>query len=184
MAYQRLLNPRTIMVFMLAGLLAIAVSCGGAADPTAESGAQAPTVAATVQPAATPAPAATTAPASTAATPVARAQPPTPGFTCNDGRTTRGNPERGLQGTGAFRHKPQTDPGSGHAFVGSTVGEQLLYRDVEGNYLPKLVEEWSVSDDNLVWTMKLQEGVQFHHGYGEMTADDVIWTMQKLRGGG
>lgn len=49
---------------------------------------------------------------------------------------------------------------------------------MEGNYLPKLVKEWSVSDDSLVWTMKLQEGVQFHHGYGELTADDVIWTMQ------
>jgi peptide/nickel transport system substrate-binding protein len=179
MAYQRLLNPRTIMVFMLAGLLAIAVSCGGAADPTAESGAQAPTVAATVQPAATPAPAATTAPASTAATPVAQVQPTN---TPDSPAMTDGQPEGilnvGYKELGLFGTSPKLTPGQVMLFVGSTVGEQLLYRDVEGNYLPKLVEEWSVSDDSLVWTMKLQEGVQFHHGYGEMTADDVIWTMQ------
>jgi peptide/nickel transport system substrate-binding protein len=172
MAYQRLLNPKTIMVFVLAGLFAIAVSCGGAAEPTAESGALAPTAAATVPPA-------TTAPASPAATPVAQAQPTnTPAASGMMAGEPEGTLNVGYKELGLFGTSPKLTPGQVMLFVGSTVGEQLLYRDADGNYLPKLVKEWSVSDDNLVWTMKLQEGVQFHHGYGEMTADDVIWTMQ------
>ena len=156
MAYQRLLNPKTIMVFVLAGLFAIAVSCGGAAEPTAESGALAPTAAATVPPA-------TTAPASPAATPVAQAQPTnTPAASGMMAGEPEGTLNVGYKELGLFGTSPKLTPGQVMLFVGSTVGEQLLYRDADGNYLPKLVKEWSVSDDNLVWTMKLQEGVQFH----------------------
>jgi ABC-type transport system substrate-binding protein len=37
-----------------------------------------------------------------------------------------------------------------------------------------LAESWSHSDDFTEWTFKLRKGVQFHYGYGEMTAEDVI----------
>ena len=43
-----------------------------------------------------------------------------------------------------------------------------------------LANSWEVSDDGLIWTFHLNEGVQFHKGYGEMTAEDVIWSMQQL----
>ena len=42
-----------------------------------------------------------------------------------------------------------------------------------------MAKSWSQSDDGLVWTFNLEEGVQFHKGYGEMTADDVIFTFQQ-----
>lgn len=42
-----------------------------------------------------------------------------------------------------------------------------------------LAESWEVSDDNLVWTFALREGVQWHHGYGEVTADDVVFSLTK-----
>jgi hypothetical protein len=35
-----------------------------------------------------------------------------------------------------------------------------------------LAESWSVSDDFRTWTFKLKEGVELHHGYGEVTAED------------
>lgn len=57
--------------------------------------------------------------------------------------------------------------------------ESLVTMDAEGNYLPDLAESWSVSDDGRVWTFNLRQGVQFHHGYGEMTADDVIYSIQQ-----
>jgi peptide/nickel transport system substrate-binding protein len=85
----------------------------------------------------------------------------------------------GYKELGLFSTNPKLTPGQVMLFVGSVVSESLLYRDVEGNYLPKLVKDWSVSEDSLVWTLNLREGVQFHHGYGEMTADDVIWSMQE-----
>jgi peptide/nickel transport system substrate-binding protein len=42
-----------------------------------------------------------------------------------------------------------------------------------------LAESWEVSDDKLVWTFKLLKGVQFHGGYGEMTAEDVVFSLSK-----
>jgi peptide/nickel transport system substrate-binding protein len=37
-----------------------------------------------------------------------------------------------------------------------------------------LAESWSHSDDFRSWTFRLKEGVHFHHGWGEVTAEDVI----------
>lgn len=42
-----------------------------------------------------------------------------------------------------------------------------------------LAESWEASSDNLVWTFKLHPGVQWQHGYGEVTADDVVFSLQK-----
>lgn len=47
---------------------------------------------------------------------------------------------------------------------------------------PGLAESWARDDtDELSWTFKLREGVQFHEGYGEMTADDVVFSLERLR---
>lgn len=44
---------------------------------------------------------------------------------------------------------------------------------------PDLAERWSVSPDGLVWTFYLRKGVQFHKGYGELTAEDVKFSLEK-----
>jgi peptide/nickel transport system substrate-binding protein len=44
---------------------------------------------------------------------------------------------------------------------------------------PDLAESWEVSEDKLVWTFKLRKGVQFHGDYGEMTAEDVVFSLKK-----
>jgi peptide/nickel transport system substrate-binding protein len=44
---------------------------------------------------------------------------------------------------------------------------------------PDLAESWTVSDDGTVWTFKLRKGVQFHHGFGEMTAEDVKFSFER-----
>ena len=41
---------------------------------------------------------------------------------------------------------------------------------------PSLAESWESSADAKTWTYKLRQGVQFHKGYGEMTAEDVLFT--------
>ena len=41
---------------------------------------------------------------------------------------------------------------------------------------PLLAESWSISDDFSTWTFNIRKGVQFHKGYGEMTAEDVAWS--------
>jgi peptide/nickel transport system substrate-binding protein len=45
-----------------------------------------------------------------------------------------------------------------------------------------LAVEWEPSDDFLRWHFKLQEGVLFHGGYGEMTADDVKYSFERIAG--
>ena len=44
---------------------------------------------------------------------------------------------------------------------------------------PDLAESWTVSDDGTVWLFKLRRGVQFHKGYGELTAEDVKYSFER-----
>jgi len=45
-----------------------------------------------------------------------------------------------------------------------------------------LAVEWEPSADFLRWHFTLQEGVMFHGGYGEMTADDVKYSFERIAG--
>lgn len=49
------------------------------------------------------------------------------------------------------------------------------------NIQPDLATHWSVSDDGTVWTFHLREGVQWHHGYGEFTASDVVYSFNRMK---
>ena len=55
------------------------------------------------------------------------------------------------------------------------VRHQVTTTEVE----PDLAESWTVSDDGIVWTFKLRRGVQFHKGYGELTAEDVKYSFER-----
>ena len=44
---------------------------------------------------------------------------------------------------------------------------------------PDLAESWTLSPDGTVWTFKLRKGVQFHKGFGEMTAEDVKFSYER-----
>ena len=54
--------------------------------------------------------------------------------------------------------------------------EGLLEHDpITGEYNGDgLATSWEHNDDFTVWTFNLRKGVQFHFGYGEFTADDVV----------
>ena len=59
--------------------------------------------------------------------------------------------------------------------------ETLLGTDREtGEVTPKLAESWERRNDDREWVFHLREGVQFHHGYGELTAEDVRHTWELL----
>jgi peptide/nickel transport system substrate-binding protein len=45
---------------------------------------------------------------------------------------------------------------------------------------PDLATKWSSNDAGTVWTFELRQGVQFQKGYGEVTADDVVATFERL----
>ena len=49
-----------------------------------------------------------------------------------------------------------------------------------GKYVPWLAESWEMAKDGRSWRFKLAKGVQFHHGYGEFTAKDVVFSATKF----
>lgn len=46
---------------------------------------------------------------------------------------------------------------------------------------PDLAESWDHSEDAKTWTFKLREGVPFHGDYGELTAEDVVYSLERAR---
>lgn len=59
--------------------------------------------------------------------------------------------------------------------------ETLLDVDPKtGKFIPRLAERWESSADAKVWTFYLRRGVQFHNGYGEFTARDVVHSHQLI----
>ena len=78
----------------------------------------------------------------------------------------------------------QTDP----AFISSDsevlfanhVYDYLVDINPQNQIVPRLAAEWSVSDDGLIYTFTLAEGVTFHDG-SALTPADVVWTVDRLR---
>ena len=55
--------------------------------------------------------------------------------------------------------------------------EWLIEVDAQtGQYKPWLADSWELAPEGRSWRVKLHQGVQFHHGYGEFTAQDVVHT--------
>ena len=58
--------------------------------------------------------------------------------------------------------------------------DPLIMRDPKTfEYRPGLATEWRPSNELRTWTFKLRSGVQFHEGFGEMTAEDVKFTVEQ-----
>jgi peptide/nickel transport system substrate-binding protein len=58
------------------------------------------------------------------------------------------------------------------------VAEYLIDYNQQGEYVPRLVEKWEVSDDVKTWTFYVRQGIKFNHG-PDLTADDVIWNFNR-----
>src|SRR3989442_250401 len=58
--------------------------------------------------------------------------------------------------------------------------DPLIMRDPKTfEFRPGLAMEWKPSNELRTWTFKLRSGVQFHEGFGEMTAEDVKFTVEQ-----
>ncbi|HLB99361.1 MAG TPA: ABC transporter substrate-binding protein [Acetobacteraceae bacterium] len=47
-------------------------------------------------------------------------------------------------------------------------------------FRPRLAETWGSSADAKTWTFRLRGDAQFHKGYGALSADDVVFTFDRL----
>lgn len=79
---------------------------------------------------------------------------------------------------------PIFNPWHPNAYAESNIVNRVLFQGLTKPGLdnlpaPSLAEEWSASEDGLVWTFKLKEGVKWHDGE-EFTAKDVEFTFNEL----
>jgi peptide/nickel transport system substrate-binding protein len=59
--------------------------------------------------------------------------------------------------------------------------EYLVYVDPETEEpTPGLATSWEMSDDGMSWTFQIREGVPFHEDWGEVTAEDVAYSIEKI----
>src|SRR6056297_4363199 len=63
--------------------------------------------------------------------------------------------------------------------VASLIFDGLVEYGENNRIVPGVAEDWTVSDDGLVYTFQLREGVMFHNGE-ELTAEDVQYTYQRI----
>ncbi len=184
-------GKRTILG-AFAVLFVLVIACGSAESPTAAP-APSPVTSPTPQaePPAAAVPVATTAAPTANPGPAATAGPivqftlvptPTPAPTAPPQAVQKAvgvlNIAYSQLGPPKFIPKLSGSPQS--AINMSSVWESMWHSDSQGNVIPRLVKEWSVSPDGNVWTLRLEEGVPFHKGKGEMTAQDVIWSMDNI----
>jgi len=71
--------------------------------------------------------------------------------------------------------------GGGRKFYLDTIYEYLTYLDPETHALtPGLATQWRMSADGKTWTLQIREGVEFQENWGELTAEDVQYSLQRL----
>jgi peptide/nickel transport system substrate-binding protein len=79
---------------------------------------------------------------------------------------------------------PNVMPSTTDDAVAMTIMEGLVAYEPggSGELINVLAEQIELSDDGLTLDFTLREGVQFHGGYGELTAEDVKFSFERIAG--
>jgi len=85
----------------------------------------------------------------------------------------------GQSSLGTFIFHPSIAGNPAIFVVSTTLGEAPIHFNKDRKAEPMLAEAWSISEDTLTWTFNIRKGVQLHKGYGELTADDIIYSYQQ-----
>jgi len=173
--------PKAIVLLFVALLFA----CGSSATatPEASSGSTSPTAVPKAK--ATAAPSTSSGPAPTAvpskgksaalptAMPAATAEPA--------GRAApAGTINYGTRETGIFQGHPSEASSPRIQFLSLSIGEGLIRVADDLGGAPQLAEAWEISDDFLTWTWHITPGVEFHKGYGIVTAEDAVYSLEQF----
>ena len=73
---------------------------------------------------------------------------------------------------------PHASAAAGTREVLFNVYEGLVKTGPDGELIPAVAERYDISEDGLVYTFTLREGVKFHNGES-VTAEDVIYSMNR-----
>jgi len=161
--FHKNLSMAVVLVFV-----AFLFACGSSATAT-PSATSSPTGGST-EPSATKAPQAT----ASASTPV-----PVPAATKAPSQPAKltGTLNMGQSDMGRFTAHPRLVGNPGLFLISAApVGETLFTFDADRKLTPMLAKAWNISADFKTWTFELEQGVQLHKGYGEMTSEDVVWS--------
>ena len=64
---------------------------------------------------------------------------------------------------------------AGHVYNGL-----VKYDQATNEIVPDLAKAWDVSSDGTAYTFTLRDGVKWHKGYGELTAEDVKYSFERV----
>lgn len=78
---------------------------------------------------------------------------------------------------------PNRATGAGTQEILFNVYEGLYKPDSDGNLVPAVASDCVISEDGLVYTFTLRDGVKFHNG-NPVTVEDVVYSMNKCAGNG
>ncbi len=173
-----------VLLSMMVGVLVVALACAPAATPTPTPTATRPAPTPTpTQPAPTPTPTPTptTPPGQTpTATPTRPVSTPTPTPTTPPQVITpTGTLTAAISNVYFMNSSPRYCPAcSVTARTGAVETLLQAVRNPDGSISaePLLATSWTLSSDTKNLDFTLRRGVQFHDGYGEMTAEDVAFS--------
>jgi len=78
---------------------------------------------------------------------------------------------------------PAFNPGHTDSTIRSNIFQHLVtYRSDSFELVNELAESFKPSSDGLRYDFTLKKGVQFHGGYGELTAEDVKFSYERIAG--
>ncbi|WLD93054.1 ABC transporter substrate-binding protein [Alkalihalobacillus sp. AL-G] len=102
----------------------------------------------------------------------------------NDKSSSDGEPKQGGNVSIPIVGDPIFNPWHPNAYAESNIVNRIIFSGLTKPGLdnapaPSLAKEWTVSEDGLVWTFKLEENVKWHDGE-KFTADDVAFTFNEL----
>jgi len=185
------LSGGAVLLLAACSAPAAAPTSAPAAAPTSAPAAAAPTSAPAAAPTSAPAAAPTTAPAAAPTTAAAATAAPAATTaaaapTAAPAATTAAAPAGKPGGSLKVSHPGtprQLDPAkqiSGDEYlVTLAVYDTLVWFDHDLTLKPMLAESWQISDDLKTYTLKIRQGVKFHHGK-TLDTNDVITTIKRL----
>ncbi|MGH2445307.1 MAG: ABC transporter substrate-binding protein [Candidatus Limnocylindria bacterium] len=103
------------------------------------------------------------------------------GPNASEGASPGGTATGGTVRVGIGGSADSLNPGNGLLAEAFTLYEAVYDTPIgitaDGEYVPELATEWSVSDDGLTWTLTIRDDATFHDGE-PLTAEDVAYSMQ------
>src|SRR5829696_2487209 len=103
---------------------------------------------------------------------------------CGGGGAPQSNTPPGTLYVALESEPPELDPNLSSAYVDrqvmASIFDKLVDINQEGEIVPMLAESYEVSDDDLVYTFHLREGVEFHDGT-EFNAEAVKFNLDRYQ---